>query len=74
MNRSRLLRLLACAATSLAAAAPALAQQKNEAPQAPFDIQGMPHEGGWIPWLFAFLLAVACLAVAFKNPRRSHLD
>lgn len=53
-------------------ATPALAQQ--ETPKPPFDVNGIPHGGLWVPWVVAFVFIIGCAAVAFRNPRRSHLD
>lgn len=54
--------------------APAYAQPKNEPPLPPFDVQGLPHEKQWVPWVFAFLFLAGAAAIAFKNPHRTHLD
>jgi hypothetical protein len=37
----------------------------------PYDVDGLEHTKIWAPWVFAFLFAVGCLLVAFKNPHRS---
>ena len=40
----------------------------------PYDVSGLEHHKIWVPWIFAFLFAVACVLVGIKNPRRTHLD
>ncbi len=56
-------------------AAPVLAQsKKGEDRPPPWDVNGLEATRPWIPWAFAFLFAVACAAIAFKNPHRSHMD
>lgn len=57
-----------------ALAAPALAQKPAEELHEPYDVPGLPHSRIWIPWVFAFAFAGACIAIAFKNPHRTHLD
>lgn len=49
---------------------PALAVEKTER-LPPFDVDGLEHTKIWVPWVFAFLFAVGCLLVAFKNPHRA---
>jgi hypothetical protein len=72
-NRSRWLLGLVTALAALAP--PALAQRSgDEEPQPPFDVQGLSHTRQWVPWVMAFLFAGATIAIAFKNPHRSHLD
>ncbi len=40
----------------------------------PYDVPGLEHHKIWLPWIFAFMFAIACVLVGIKNPRRSHLD
>lgn len=40
----------------------------------PYDVPGLEHHKIWLPWIFAFLFAIACVLIGIKNPRRSHLD
>ena len=49
---------------------PALARDDEEK-LPPYDVDGMAHGKMWVPWVFAFLFAGGCLAIAFKNPHRS---
>jgi len=51
-------------------ASPALAKDDDEK-LPPYDVDGMAHGKMWVPWVFAFLFAGGCLALAFKNPHRS---
>lgn len=74
MSMTRWKRLAVGGVVWVAMATPALAQKPAEAPQPPFDVPGLPHSRIWVPWVFAFLFAGGCIAVAFKNPHRSHLD
>ena len=62
---------LACA---VALAAPVLAQDKKKEEMPPWDVQALERGYGWVPWVFAFLFAAAVVAIAFKNPHRTHLD
>ena len=55
-------------ATSLAS--PAFARGEDDEDRPPYDVQGLPHKRVWVPWVFAFLFAAACVAAAFKNPHR----
>jgi len=57
----------------LLSAAPALAQNADKV-LPPFDVAGLEHKKIWVPWVFAFLFAAGCILIAFKNPRRTHLD
>lgn len=56
--------------TLVALASPAFARQDDEEKLPPYDVQGLTHTKVWIPWVFAFLFAAACVAVALKNPHR----
>lgn len=69
-------RLLIAAATVLLATAPASAQRRSDDAEKlpPYDVDGLEHRKQWVPWVAAFLLAGAVVAIAFKNPHRSHLD
>lgn len=52
-------------------AAPALAQEEEK----PWNyVPVLEHEKQVIPWIVAVLFIVGCVAIAFKNPHRSHLD
>lgn len=73
MKRFGRVRLLAMQVFWLLGSAAAFAQDKGEK-QPPYDVNGLPPEKVWVPWLFAFLFIVGCVAIALKNPRRSHLD
>lgn len=68
----RLMRISLLAVVMLIGTAPALAQ--SDAPKPPFDVQGLKHNKVWVPWIFAFLFGAGCIAIAFKNPHRTHLD
>jgi len=73
-RRGRWLRLAALSMTCLCLlAAPAWAKEEGER-QPPYDVPGIEHHKIWVPWIFAFLFAGACIAIAFKNPHRTHLD
>ncbi len=52
---------------------PAWAQKADEK-LPPFDVQGLEHKRVWVPWVFASLFVLLTVAIAFKNPRRSHQD
>jgi hypothetical protein len=77
MNR-RFRRLLTGALGSLAlvsvvAAPPALAQDDDDAPY--FDVSPtLAPVSPWKQWVAAGLFAAGVLAIAFKNPHRTHLD
>jgi hypothetical protein len=51
-------------------ASPVLAKDDDEKPP-PYDVDGLSRGDLWVPWVFAFVFAGGCLAIAFKNPRRS---
>ncbi len=71
LQRNWLVRLALVGVFVLATfASPAFAQQKGDEPQPPHDVRGLPHSKVWVPWVFAFLFAAGCLAMAFKNPHR----
>lgn len=56
---------------------PAFAQKKkgdDEERLPPYDVAGLNHSKQIVPWVAAFLFACAVLAIAFKNPHRTHLD
>jgi hypothetical protein len=55
-------------------AVPALAQAKKDDPQPPWDVPGLPNEKVWIPWVLAFVFFAGVVALAFKNPHRTHQD
>lgn len=56
-------------------APPALAQKSgDEEPLPPFDVPGLSRTRQWVPWVIAFLFAGVTIAIAFKNPHRSHLN
>jgi hypothetical protein len=38
------------------------------------DVPFLPTSAPWLQWLFGVVLVLLCLAMAFKNPHRSHLD
>lgn len=67
-------RWMAYLAGVVLAAPSAMAQPAKADPNPPFDVPGLVEGTVWLPWVFAFLFVAACGAVAFKNPRRSHLD
>jgi hypothetical protein len=60
----------------VAYAPPAQAQRSSgdDEPLPPFDVPGLTHTKQWVPWVVAFLFAGVTIAIAFKNPHRSHLD
>ena len=49
---------------------PAFARQDDDEKLPPYDVQGLTHTKVWVPWVFGFLFAAACIAVALKNPHR----
>ena len=53
-------------------ASPAVGQPSKDKGERlpPYDVQGLEHKRIWVPWVFAFVFAAGCLAVAFKNPHR----
>jgi len=51
-------------------AGPAFGRGDDEEKLPPYDVQGIEHKRIWVPWVFAFLFAAACIAAAFKNPHR----
>jgi hypothetical protein len=38
------------------------------------DVPQLEHVKPWKQWMAASLFAIGCLAAAFKNPHRTHLD
>ena len=52
----------------------AFAQPKKEMKLPPYDVKGLDTGSVWVPWLFVAAFIGGALAIAFKNPRRSHLD
>ena len=48
--------------------------QDDEDKQRWYDVPVLPQKKVWVPWLMAFLFALGCVGLAFKNPHRSHLD
>jgi hypothetical protein len=52
-------------------ALPALGAKEPEEKPPPYDVEGLDHSKVWVPWVAAFLFAVAGLIAAFKNPHRS---
>lgn len=74
VSRFAVTRWGARVACAVLTAAPTLAQEKKE-DLPPWDVQSLERGGyDWIPWVFAFLFAAAVVAIAFKNPHRTHLD
>ena len=72
---SRLARLAIAATTMLSLfAVPAPAQEKEEKPFEEPGISYLQRRDPYIEWIAGVLIVVACLAVAFKNPHRTHLD
>jgi hypothetical protein len=59
-------------AASVLLAAPALAQDEEEKPWNYVPV--LDAEKQIFQWIAAVLFIVACVAIAFKNPHRSHLD
>jgi hypothetical protein len=53
---------------------PALAQRDADKPLPPYDVAGLEQKKIIVPWLFAFFFVAGTLAIALKNPHRSHLD
>jgi hypothetical protein len=74
---ARILRKLNLHATTLLVflltAVPALAQEE-EKPWVEPGLNMLDAEKPWAQWLLGFFFIVACAAIAFKNPHRSHLD
>lgn len=55
--------------------APALAQQNSDDADQPWlDVPNLEYKKPWLPWLFGAIFIIGCVAIAFKNPHRSHLD
>lgn len=75
MRRRRWAHLGVLAALFLVLSAPAatLAAEREE-PKPPYDVSGFPRKKVWVPWVFGFAFAGACVAIAFKNPHRTHMD
>jgi hypothetical protein len=70
--RNRLVPLGLLAVFMLACfTSPALAKKGDDEKLPPYDVTGMAHSKVWVPWVFAFLFAAGCVAIAFKNPHRS---
>jgi hypothetical protein len=75
LRRNRLARFALVGLLALASlATPAFAQKKGEEPRPPYDVRGLTPGRMWVPWVFAFLFAAGCLAVAFKNPHRGSTE
>lgn len=76
LRRGRHCWLLCVLTAMVTVAAPALAQKSSgdEEPLPPFDVPGLSHTKQWVPWVVAFLFTGVTIAIAFKNPHRSHLD
>ena len=71
LHAKRLVRLGLLTIVLLATfASPALAAQDEEKPP-PYDVDGLTHGNLWVPWVFAFAFAGGCIAIGFKNPRRT---
>ena len=74
LNGSWLLRLGFLTVFLLATiASPVMAAEEGERPP-PYDVDGLTPGDLWIPWVFAFVFAGGCLAVAFKNPHRTSTE
>lgn len=69
-SRTRLAVALLVAALTCT---PALAQKKTEQ-LPPYDVPAMEHRSIWVQWVFAFLFVAGVVAIAVKNPHRTHLD
>jgi hypothetical protein len=72
-RRNLLMRLAILGVFLLASfASPALAQRSSSKDEKlpPYDVQGLEHQRIWVPWVFGFIFAAGCLAIAFKNPHR----
>lgn len=39
-----------------------------------YDVNTIPDGRPWLQWLIGGLFIAACLAVAIRNPHRTHLD
>jgi hypothetical protein len=71
LRRNWLSRLALAGVFTLASlTSPAFGQRRAEEPRPPYDVTGLSHHKMWVPWVFAFLFAAGCLALAFKNPHR----
>ncbi|MFH1748124.1 MAG: hypothetical protein ABIG44_13895 [Planctomycetota bacterium] len=66
--------ILALTMLLICCAAPGFAQQDDKVLPPPYDVPTMEHNKPWLQWLAGTLLAGLTLAIAFKNPHRSHLD
>jgi hypothetical protein len=74
LNGNRLLRLGFLTVVLLVTfASPVMAADKDERPP-PYDVDGLTPGNLWVPWVFAFVFAGGCLAVAFKNPHRTTIE
>lgn len=65
-------RRLLAGVLALWLAAPGLAQPKEEEPF--YDVDVKTHVKPYVQWTVAVLFMAGCLLIAFKNPRRTHLD
>lgn len=72
-HRSRLIRVVfQVAVAAVLLAVPALAQEEEEKPWNYVPV--LEYEKEIFQWIAAVLFMVGCVAIAFKNPHRSHLD
>ena len=73
VHSSRLLRVVVqFAVAAVLLAVPALAQDEEEKPWNYVPV--LEYEKEIFQWIAAVLFMVGCVAIAFKNPHRSHLD
>ena len=54
-------------------AVPALAQPAEDSGPW-YDVPVLEPSKPWLQWIFAGVFAALCLALALKNPHRTHLD
>lgn len=72
--RWRRLGQVAVLALAFFAAPPAARAQDEEKPYREPGLLLMEQRKPYIEWIAGTLIVLACLLVAMKNPRRSHLD
>ena len=57
------------------AGAPGAAAQDQDKAEGPwYDVPALPPQKPWLQWVVGTVFGLACLAVALKNPHRTHLD
>jgi len=59
---------------AIASVPAAKAQSQDEAEGPWYDVPALPPEKPWLQWVVGTVFGLACLAMALKNPHRTHLD